>query len=114
MLLGVPGRHVQWAGTGPRNAFERSGLREQEEGLTCSRMREGLGQGGKGLGLAGVRQGSMCVGLGGKVRWPISRARNKLTGSSMERQGALEVPSRSNGQWPSGAWGWGQGRDGEG
>ena len=111
---GVLGQHVRWAGTGPRNAFGGNGLRERVEGLAFSQMRGGLTQGGKGHGLAGDRQGSMCGGWVEKVRRPISRARSKFARSDMEWQGGLEVPSRTNGQWPSGAWGWWQGRAGEG
>ena len=39
------GLHVQWAGTGPRNPFEKNGLLERVEGLAGSRMRGGLAQG---------------------------------------------------------------------
>ena len=114
LLEGVLGQHVRWAGTGPRNAFGKNGLRERVEGLAGSRMRGGLAQGGKGHGLVGDHQWSMCGGWGEKVQRAISRSRNRLMGSRIECQGGLEVPSRINGQWPSGAWGWWQGRAGKG
>ena len=98
------GRH------GAQYRFGKNGLRDRVEGLAGSRMRGGLAQGWKGHGLAGGRQGSMCGSCGGKVQRPISRARSKLARSGMDWPGGLELLSRMRGQWPSGAWGWWQGR----
>ena len=66
MLGGVLGQHVRWAGTGPRNPFEKNGLRERVEGLAGSRMRGGLAQGGgRDTAWLGTTRGP-CVGAGGK------------------------------------------------
>ena len=113
MLLseGVQGRQVQWAATGPRNAFERSGLPEQEEGLTCSRKREGLGQGEgtqPGWGPPGVR-----------VEVPMRQTRQAcISGHGVAERntgcaGELSGLSHLRGQWVSETWGWRKGSAGE-
>ena len=49
-----------------------------------------LGCGGKGLPVAGDRQGSMCGTSRRKLRRPVSEAVEKLTGSGMACRGAIE------------------------
>ena len=101
---GVPERHLQWAGAGPKNTFTRNGLREQEWRLTCSRMREGLTQGGRDTTWLGTTRVHVW-GLGGKSskadfsgQERARGGRHRLAGSA---QGALSK------EWSMALWGLG-------